>query len=447
MKTPLLVLFVFTSCRTSDARASIKVSPSWPQYFEYDEISISCEQFGPGKWTVWGYSTERKQLSQCGSMWGSPTASTCQMKTVKQSNSGVYWCQSAHRDSSNAVNITITDKPVILQSPVLPVMEGEDVTLSCKANPPKPFSNPTAAFYKDSTLIRTEPTGHMTLKNVSKLNEGSYTCRIDHEESPPSWLLMRDDSEPASLSVSPDLSQLFEYEKLSLSCGNSSFDGWRISRFTSEGQMSTCGQGWGTATSSVCNVHKLKQRDSAIYWCESPTKQRSNSVQISVHDKPVILQSPVLPVKEGHTVTLCCKAKTTPSNLPASFYKDGSFIRTEPTGHMTLHPVSRSDEGLYRCNISGHGESPPSWLFVRAVDVPVSQSTPTPLSPTVLRVILHIMVSSPYFISTILALSLYRHNCTGRSPPVSRTKSPRSNEEEGMDRDDATADVTTEHHF
>ncbi|XP_041842151.1 Fc receptor-like protein 5 isoform X2 [Melanotaenia boesemani] len=366
MKTPLLVLCVFTSCRTSDARASLKVSPSWSQHFEYEEISISCEQLGPGDWTVWGYSTERKQLSQCGSMWGSPTPSTCQMKTVKQSDSGVYWCQSAHRDSSNAVNITITDKALILQSPVLPVMEGEDVTLSCKTKTNNPPSNLPAAFYTDGTLIGAEPTGHMTLKNVSKRNEGSYTCRIGHEESPASWLLMRDDSEPASLTVSPDLSQLFEYEKLSLSCGDSSSDGWRISRFTSEGQMSTCGQEWGTLTSSVCELQTVKQRDSAIYWCQSPTKQRSNSVQISVHDKPVILQSPVLPVKEGHNVTLRCKAKTTSSNLPASFYKDGSLIRTESTGHMTLHHVSRPDEGLYRCNISGHGESPPSWLFVRA---------------------------------------------------------------------------------
>ncbi|CAI5671463.1 unnamed protein product [Oreochromis niloticus] len=67
---------------------------------------------------------------------------------------------------------------------------------------------------------------------------------------------------------------------------------------------------------------------------------------------------------EGDDVTLLCKTKTTPSNLPAAFYKDGSLIRKQPTGHMTIQHVSRSDEGLYKCDISGHGESPSSWITV-----------------------------------------------------------------------------------
>uniref|UniRef100_A0A3Q1IIP6 Ig-like domain-containing protein n=1 Tax=Anabas testudineus TaxID=64144 RepID=A0A3Q1IIP6_ANATE len=73
---------------------------------------------------------------------------------------------------------------------------------------------------------------------------------------------------------------------------------------------------------------------------------------------------PVLPVMEGHDVTLHCQTKSPPSKLPADFYKDGSLIRTEPTGHMTIHHVTKSDEGLYKCHISSHGESPPSWISV-----------------------------------------------------------------------------------
>uniref|UniRef100_A0A3P8QRU1 Ig-like domain-containing protein n=1 Tax=Astatotilapia calliptera TaxID=8154 RepID=A0A3P8QRU1_ASTCA len=87
-------------------------------------------------------------------------------------------------------------------------------------------------------------------------------------------------------------------------------------------------------------------------------------VNLTVTGGSVILQSPVLPVMEGDDVTLLCKTKTTPSNLPAAFYKDGSLIRKQPTGHMTIQHVSRSDEGLYKCDISGHGESPSSWITV-----------------------------------------------------------------------------------
>lgn len=78
----------------------------------------------------------------------------------------------------------------------------------------------------------------------------------------------------------------------------------------------------------------------------------------------MILQSPVLPVMEGDSITLLCKSKPPHSNLSAVFYKDGSVIRTESTGHMTIPHVSLSDEGLYKCHISQHGESPPSWITV-----------------------------------------------------------------------------------
>ncbi|KAL4008311.1 hypothetical protein ACER0C_002163 [Sarotherodon galilaeus] len=85
---------------------------------------------------------------------------------------------------------------------------------------------------------------------------------------------------------------------------------------------------------------------------------------------------------EGDDVTLLCKTKTTPSNLPAAFYKDGSLIRKQPTGHMTIQHVSRSDEGLYKCDISGHGESPSSWITVTGehTTTPPPTSTPPPIS-------------------------------------------------------------------
>ncbi|XP_070785543.1 Fc receptor-like protein 5 [Enoplosus armatus] len=450
MKAALLVLLLLSTCWTSaHSRASVMVTGS--QYFEYESFSVSCERFSSGEWTVWRYTT-KGSLSQCGSGWGSQTSSTCNMKAVKLSDSGVYWCESKHRDSSNAVNITVTDKLVILQSPVLPVMEGDDVTLHCKPKPNKtPPSNLTAAFYKDGSLIRSESTGHMTIHNFSKSDEGAYKCLSSHGESPPSWLLMKDDADPASLTVSPNSSQLFEYKNLDLSCGDSSsFREWKVVRSTtSGGKLSGCGEEWGIPTHSGCLVQTAKKPDSAIYWCESPARQRSNSVNITVYgrNKPVILQSPVLPVTEGHDVTLHCTPKTSPSNLTAAFYKDGSLIRTEPTGHMTIHRVSRSDEGLYKCH-SHHGESPPSWLFVRD-SRGTAPSTADPTLLSVLRVIRHLVVLSPYCISTVLMVSLFRHRPTGRNPPVSMATYPPSEDDEGLDQpyDDVIADVTTEYHF
>uniref|UniRef100_I3JRS0 Ig-like domain-containing protein n=1 Tax=Oreochromis niloticus TaxID=8128 RepID=I3JRS0_ORENI len=172
----------------------------------------------------------------------------------------------------------------------------------------------------------------------------------------------------ARLTVSPSSSQFFKLDFVSLSCEeDDSSAGWTLRRNTTEGQRTPCGDGWGKpagSKKSSCNISYMYPLDSGVYWCESREGPISNMVNLTVTGGSVILQSPVLPVMEGDDVTLLCKTKTTPSNLPAAFYKDGSLIRKQPTGHMTIQHVSRSDEGLYKCDISGHGESPSSWITV-----------------------------------------------------------------------------------
>ncbi|MEQ2197702.1 hypothetical protein XENOCAPTIV_002207, partial [Xenoophorus captivus] len=83
-------------------------------------------------------------------------------------------------------------------------------------------------------------------------------------------------------------------------------------------------------------------------------------------DGPVILESPALPVAEGEAVILrCIHNKASSFNL-TQFYKDGLLIGSSSAGTVTIRDVSRSDEGLYKCNITGAGESPESWLSVTA---------------------------------------------------------------------------------
>ena len=79
----------------------------------------------------------------------------------------------------------------------------------------------------------------------------------------------------------------------------------------------------------------------------------------------VILESPVLPVIVGEAVTLRCTSKVTSATITYDFYKDGLLIRSSSSGTMAIKSVSKSDEGLYKCNISGAGESPESQLTVR----------------------------------------------------------------------------------
>ncbi|XP_039678244.1 Fc receptor-like protein 5 isoform X2 [Perca fluviatilis] len=180
----------------------------------------------------------------------------------------------------------------------------------------------------------------------------------------------------ASLTVSPSRSQMFRGQSVSLSCEeDDSSAGWTLRRNTT-GDTGTrkCVDWGGKPAGSSCKISYMVPGDSGVYWCESREGATSNSINITVTGGPVILQSPVLPVMEGEDLTLTCKTKRS-SNLPAGFYKDGSFIRTEPAGHMTIHHVSRSDEGLYKCNISSVGESPPSWVSVTVLTSLLSSTT------------------------------------------------------------------------
>ncbi|KAL7375802.1 hypothetical protein ABVT39_024224 [Epinephelus coioides] len=271
----------------------------------------------------------------------------------------------------------------------------------------------------------------------------------------------------ASLTVSPSSSQLFKGQSVSLSCEeDDSSAGWTLRRNTTTDTRTECGADWGRSAGSVCNISFILSKHSGVYWCESREGATSKSINISVTGGSVILQSPVLPVMEGHDVTLHCKTKNA-SNLPAAFYKDGSFIRTEPAGHMTIRHVTRSDEGLYKCDITGHGESPPSWLTVTGrptTTVPPTSAAPTsgvtpptPAAPPpdsdhlhlVFRVHYYLVVFCLYCISTFIMVSLYRQRPTGNDLPVSMVITPPTQAEEGLDDDydDVITAVTTEHHF
>ncbi|KAI3375455.1 hypothetical protein L3Q82_003789 [Scortum barcoo] len=165
----------------------------------------------------------------------------------------------------------------------------------------------------------------------------------------------------AVLRVLPNRAQFFLHESVSLSCelqGNSSV--WTVKRNTTD-INEKCSTSWDRRNGSHCLIEDLYPSDTAAYWCESAAGEKSPAVSITVTDGSVILDSPALPVMEGDDVTLRCNSSETSST---DFYKDGLLIGSSSTGNMTIVGVSKSDEGVYKCNVSG-AESPDSRLTVR----------------------------------------------------------------------------------
>lgn len=266
----------------------------------------------------------------------------------------------------------------------------------------------------------------------------------------------------ASLTVRPSSSQVFIRRSVSLRCeGGDGSDGWTLRRNTSTESRTQCGVDWGRAAGPTCKISLTVTWDSGVYWCESREGETSHTISLRVSDKPVILQTPVLPVKTGENTTLYCKTRTS-EELPADFYKDGVLLRSEPVGHMTINHFSASDEGSYTCHIVGHGKSLPSWISVsggvKSTPALTSMAPPrntAPFTSTVLplvwtvprlvfQLLRHMVVFSPYVVCTFLVVSIY-----GCRPEGKDLHTPLTHKDKGLDDtcDDVIVDVKSEFYF
>ncbi|XP_049922598.1 Fc receptor-like protein 5 [Epinephelus moara] len=187
-----------------------RVRPDRLQFFEYETLSVNCEEFRG--LTEWRVMRRLSRISPTESYnWNSSAPSSTIEPTFK-THSGEYWCEDRDGNSSSAVNITITDGSVILKVPARPVEEGDDVILHCSKKDSQ--SKHISDLYKDGSKLGTGYEKDMIIRNVSKSDEGLYKCSIAGAESPESWLTVSNQTEvphketPPSNSPSPDLPPL-----------------------------------------------------------------------------------------------------------------------------------------------------------------------------------------------------------------------------------------------
>ncbi|XP_067381371.1 high affinity immunoglobulin epsilon receptor subunit alpha-like isoform X3 [Channa argus] len=161
--------------------ATLIIQPDRSQFFRYENISLSCAGSADfNKWTV-RRNTSTKTSQTCRGDFGDPQESSCILNDIYTIDSGLYWCESEDgNECSNTLNITVAAGAVILESPALPVTEGDEVTLRCshkKRFDPQPTSDFSATFFKDGVFIGTEAEAKMILPSVKQTDEGFYKCK------------------------------------------------------------------------------------------------------------------------------------------------------------------------------------------------------------------------------------------------------------------------------
>ncbi|XP_067380800.1 immunoglobulin superfamily member 3-like isoform X2 [Channa argus] len=233
--------------------------------------------------------------------------------------------------------------------------------------------------------------------------------------------------------------------------------------------------------------------DSGAYECrviQGESKRRKRDVHLDDGDliKPIVYLTVgnsglLITAEPGDTVTLPCQAPRNTTvqvvewirrdlnNPTVCFYRDGKCENSHPSFKgrvqlnrdrvkngdvsLTLKNVMISDSGAYECHVIQRESKrrkrdvylDDGDLIKPIVYLTVGNSA-NPGS-SMLRIILHLVVFCPYFISTLLMVSLCPCRATERNPSAFMMTSPTREDDEGPDTqyDYVTADVTTEHHF
>ncbi|XP_034713196.1 low affinity immunoglobulin gamma Fc region receptor II-like [Etheostoma cragini] len=181
--------------------AAFRIVPTRLQLFEYESVHLTCEGFNISAGCR--VRTIKELMSTCSNDSVTSTV-TCTIDFAFPSDSGEYWCEAGGGQRSNTVNITVTTGSVVLESPALPVMEGDAVTLRCRTKS-TPFSSRITNFYKDGRLVGSSPTGNLTIERVFKSHNGRYKCNIPGAgESPESCLAVTEEKYDGSVTQSED---------------------------------------------------------------------------------------------------------------------------------------------------------------------------------------------------------------------------------------------------
>ncbi|XP_033970164.1 uncharacterized protein LOC117469827 [Trematomus bernacchii] len=186
-------------------KASMEVmSHNRIQFFSDEAFTLGCQLPNDNaQWKMMRFNDWEGTVTECPGQVSSDQQLSTTITPVYLDSYSLYWCENPAGDRSNSLNVSIASvTTVVLESPPLPVMEGEDVMLRCFKRDKKTkeisFSFHTS-YYKNNRLIDNrlgrgpfEQEGNFTLKAVTKADEGVYKCKMpEGGGSFDSWLSVK----------------------------------------------------------------------------------------------------------------------------------------------------------------------------------------------------------------------------------------------------------------
>ncbi|KAK3519645.1 hypothetical protein QTP86_025282 [Hemibagrus guttatus] len=281
--------YTISSVSVSDGESPkpvVIIKPN-PQVFSGETVTFRCN-IQSRKDNEWAYIWNKKDYTE------KPYKEIQEFNiSVTVSDRGTYSCRgmssdSQHSKDSDPFTLTVSEKPKPELTSDLKgaVLTGTSVTLSCTL---KPHSDGWKFYWSiptQSSETETE-THHYFISSVRVSDGGQYKCRAGRGNtvyytvySDALWVKVTGGSPPVSLIISPNRTQHFTADSLSLSCDDQSDStGWTVRGYTHNKRLFNC----SSVSGSTCNISSLSTSHTGVYWCQSESGGRSNSVNITVH--------------------------------------------------------------------------------------------------------------------------------------------------------------------
>ncbi|XP_029940072.1 Fc receptor-like protein 5 [Salarias fasciatus] len=352
----------FTAAVTN--KPVITRQPSWPQIFQGEEITLTCEVQG-GEKTDWRYDWWRN------SQYLQQKNEKVLKVTASQSINGEYKCMATRRDDayssttwSEAFTVSVLPQPKAqLGTNKFNMSEGSRVTLTCSVNQPAGWKYFWYRDSKTSPLNTHDTDEYQSQSEVSQ--EGRYWCRggrggrggrgdpLYYTEYSDPISVTKIIPNKATLTLQHDRPQLYQGETIALRCaidgGNT---GWEYEWETSSLLK--------PANVSQYRMEALSSQHQGEYRCKgnklrgAQSTDWSNTVTLRVLSrlKLVLSVSPSWLIP-GASVTLICH--TEPPSAGWSFY----WFKAVPNSQdsYTYEPLPGTSSGTANNSFTVHGQT------------------------------------------------------------------------------------------
>ncbi|XP_051253393.1 neural cell adhesion molecule 1b isoform X14 [Dicentrarchus labrax] len=380
-------------------------APSPQEFTEGDNANIICDVISSPPPTVfWKYKGAKIQMEK-DVRFKVLSNNHLQIRGIKKTDEGSYTCEgrlmARGEIDLRVIKVVVNVLPTIRvwQSEVNATADvGQPAMLTCAVDG---YPEPMVTWTRNEAVLEAgekysynEDGSEMTIMDVTKLDEGEYTCIAKNKagESEQELSLRVFVKPKITYIVNQSTSEM--EEQVTLTCEASGDPTPTISwsygeRVFTEGEQSLDGNVVvrSDARVSSLTLKYVKYTDGGQYLCtaRSAIGEDDQQAYLEVRYAPKIHGAVAVYTWEGNAVNISCEVKAHPNDVSIVWLRDGlqlpnsnttniKIFRTPSSSYLQITPESENDFGSYNCTASNEmGTESKEFLLIQA-EVPSAPS-------------------------------------------------------------------------